>query len=475
MKYFFSFLWCIIPLVQVSSQTVNISEEIQLRNDYSYDILGLYDGRTFLFRNKIYKQEIQVFDSEMNMIREKEITLEDRKVNIVGVLDDTEFFSVIYSYRQRGDVYLMLQQFDGDLMPRDSAYVIKLFENQLLTPDFEFERSENRAYCLVYTTDRDNEMDVFVVNLQERQRVWENKFLLKNTNLRREFRKIIVSNQGDMHLMVEKNNFVSQLDEHVLEFYHFGPSFDEVNYYFFPLYDQISFDVSFRYDNLNRSIVVAGLYSEKNFGKANGAYMFNHDFSSDDPDITYISLNDKILLDLYGKNVNTDKGVADLEIQEILLRQDGGLMLITEIKKEYSRRPYYTERSYYGSSFNFQTDFHYEDLVVFSIHPDGQSHWNTVLHKRQYSHDDNAIYSSFFVFKTPSKIRLIYNDEISRENTVSEYVITGNGELIRNSLMSTEYQNLQLRFKDAKQVSSTQFIVPSQRQLKLNLVKVDYQ
>ena len=53
-------------------------------------------------------------------------------------------------------------------------------------------------------------------------------------------------------------------------------------------------------------------------------------------------------------------------------------------------------------------DYHYEDIVVISIHPDGQTHWKTILPKRQYSQDDNAIYSSFFLLKTPKSLRLLF-------------------------------------------------------------------
>ncbi len=475
MKYLI-YIFLLFFVSSAKAQTVSVSDEIILRNDFSYDILGLYDERTLLFRNKIYKQEIQVFDPEMNMIREKEITLEDRKSNVIGVLGSEEFFSIIYNYRKKGDVFVMMKQFDGDLTPIDSNVVIKVFESQLLTPSFEFERSENRRYGLVYTTDRDNELDVMVIDIDNQRLLWENKFVFTGTNLRRDFRNITVSDEGEMFLMLEKNNLASRMDEHVIEYYKYGKGYQSALSSFVPLPNMISFDINFKYDNVNKSISTVGLYSDKNFSRTNGVYLMRHKFSSDRAtEPTIINFPEDMLLDIYGKNVGGDRGIADLEIQDILLRQDGGIMLIAEIKKEYSRRPYYTERTYYGSNYNYQTDFHYEDLVVFSIHPDGTNHWNTVLHKRQYSHDDNAIYSSFFVFKTPSKIRLVYNDEISRENTVSEYVIRGNGELIRNSLMSTEYQNLQLRFRDAVQVSSTEFIVPSQRQLKLNLVKVDYQ
>ena len=45
------------------------------------------------------------------------------------------------------------------------------------------------------------------------------------------------------------------------------------------------------------------------------------------------------------------------------------------------------------------------------MHPDGSNHWEKVLHKKQYSQDDDAAYSSYFLLKTPTALRVIFNDE----------------------------------------------------------------
>ena len=113
-------------------------------------------------------------------------------------------------------------------------------------------------------------------------------------------------------------------------------------------------------------------------------------------------------------------------------------------------------------------------MFVISIHPDGKTHWKTILHKKQYSQDDDGIYSSFFLFKTPSNLRFLFNDEIRYENTVSEYVLNGVGAYERKSLLSTANLDLRLRFRDAMQVSAQELIVPSERRNRLRLVKLQY-
>jgi len=112
--------------------------------------------------------------------------------------------------------------------------------------------------------------------------------------------------------------------------------------------------------------------------------------------------------------------------------------------------------------------------VIMALHPDGSEHWTEVLFKKQFSQDDGGIYASYYPFITPSRLRLIYNDEIKKENTVSEYVLNGIGEYKRESLFSTRYQNIKLRLMDALQISNNEILIPSQKNYNLSLVKISY-
>ena len=119
-------------------------------------------------------------------------------------------------------------------------------------------------------------------------------------------------------------------------------------------------------------------------------------------------------------------------------------------------------------------DYYIEDILVFDFDKSGDLSWSDVLHKKQFSQDDGAVYSSYFLMKNPSSVRLVYNDDIKQETTVSEYVLSPSGNSERNSLFTTDYQGLQLRFRDGVQVSSNEILVPSERQGKIRVVKLSY-
>ena len=76
--------------------------------------------------------------------------------------------------------------------------------------------------------------------------------------------------------------------------------------------------------------------------------------------------------------------------------------------------------------------------------------------------------------KTPSAIRFLFNDEVERSTTVSEFVLNGAGEGERHAIMNTQGQDLMLRFHDATQTGANEIIVPSDDKRRVRLVKIQY-
>jgi hypothetical protein len=126
------------------------------------------------------------------------------------------------------------------------------------------------------------------------------------------------------------------------------------------------------------------------------------------------------------------------------------------------------------NSANRQAEYHYDDIILVSVAPDGTTDWKEVLYKRQYSRDDGGDQSSFFIMKSPEFLRFIYNDEIKPNNSISEYVLLRDGENKRNSVLDTDGYGVRLMFRNSLQVNSNEVIVPSIRKRVLRLVRIRY-
>jgi hypothetical protein len=303
--------------------------------------------------------------------------------------------------------------------------------------------------------------------------LWEARLAPDGFEYNRDFQQMLIDNDGNMFCILSKDN--RKAGNHHYEVFVQGPATSHIPQRLeIRMGDKLTFDARFALDQLNQQLIGGGLYAQENIGRAMGTFYLRLPLSNPNGGILeFAEMSDDLVLTLMGKNFNAkNRGLTETVAREIILRKDGGILLICERQRIYERNISAGRFDRFGG--RFIVDYYLDDLLVTSYNPDGSIHWQQVLHKKQYSQDDYAMYSSYFLMKTPVSLRLIFNDDIKHENTVSEYVISATSHIDRNSVMSTEKQKLRLRFRDAVQISAHELIVPSERRSRLNLVRITY-
>jgi hypothetical protein len=458
------------PAIMGRSQVITISEELPLRNDYSYTILGWVYDDLLLFRDRGHEYFVQAFDKDLHVKWEREIYLGDKRSEIIGLVAHDDRFHLIFAQREKGDYIIYDRSYAHDLSPIDSA-VIDTISNIFLSPRMVIKESEDENKIVLYR-EENNTLSLIGYDLQTRQRLWNHDIKLSGTNLERDYSNLRVSNSGEFYLTMEPDRFMQKVQS--LEVFSSAPGVKEVMRETISFGESVVYDFHATYDNVGKRLILSGLYSEKFTGRATGFY-----FAEYNPglvtDLHLLPIDEALLAEVHGKDVSIERGLSDFNVQEVALRADGGAVIIAELNKEFSRRSSLPMRRDNGSfTRGGWVDYYYEDLILFALNPDGTEHWKEVLRKRQYSQDDDAMYSSFFLFKTPARLRFLFNDEIKQENTVGGYEVTGTGHVERKTVFNTDYQRLKLRFKDGLQLAYNECIVPSERNNRLSLVRIVY-
>jgi hypothetical protein len=453
------------------SQAITISEEIPLRNDYVYNIMGWVDHDLLLFRDRGHQFFVQAFDEDLHLKWEREIYLGERKADVIGIVTHPDRFHLFYGMREKGDYYIHHRSYAHDLSLIDTS-VLENISDVFITPHIQIKISEDESKVLLYQDDNSG-LRLISYDLMKSKVLWSNEVKLAGSNLLRDFRSIAVCNSGDFFLVLEPDRFLQKVQS--LEVFCTVPGDDKIMRETITLGDVQVYDYFPVYDNINKNLVITGLYSDRNSTRALGFYYIRYQ-----PGLKYqvnlLPFDESLLAEVHGRDVAATRGLSDFNVQQVALRQDGGAVIIAELNKEFSRRSSLPMRRDNGTfSRSGWVDYYYEDLILFAVHPDGTEHWKEVLRKRQYSQDDDAIYSSFFLFRTPARLRFLFNDEIKQENTVGGYEVTGTGYVERKTVFNTDYQRLKLRFKDGIQVANNECIVPSERNSKLNLVRIVYE
>jgi hypothetical protein len=471
-KFFLTGFFALIASF-LAAQIITVSDEINLKTEYLYDILGKVGDHILVVRDGVNEFDVHAYNEKMgtSWIAEKE--LDSRRSRIISIVPREDKFYVIYSDEWRDTLVIKVREYNEKAQDTHTNTIVTI-KKGLIRPKFRFVKSEDKNIFLMTEVENEKILGAFAYDLDNRVLLWEANFDFGNVNFREEYRKTVLSDDGTMYILFERDNFRFKKEEHTMEIFRFDQYSKTFTQTSIPLPEFVTYDAFFKYDNFNKKLLIIGLYSDKNTGNTDGLYHIMLDANNlTNYQISTLSYDEELVVDFHGKYNPKRESLYNLDVQDLVLREDGGVLLLAEENKEYERLAYGGRRDYYGST-RFSVDYYYEDLVLIAIHNDGTSHWQKLLPKRQYSNDDEAAFSSYFLFKNPSYLRILYNDEIRNDNTVSEYILNGAGDITRRSLMSTDNQKLKLQIKNAVQISANELVVPSVRGKKLKLVRLTY-
>lgn len=454
------------------SQSALVSDPIFIRSDYGYELIGRLRDRILIFRDRYDDFVVQAFDNQMQLSWSKDLhDLDRRGMRVLGVIPGRNDFSVVYQMRRRGHTLLRVHKYDPAANLIDSMQVKDYGERLFNTPVLDLLRSDDRNCVVVYNSAQRDHIEATCFLLDKMQVLWDTIATVDDASDIFEDRRpeIALSNDGAFFWVTEKNNRRGKMDKHLLDILKFEAHSLQRNRV--PLGSYLTVDSKFTFDNQNKRLCAAGLWSDRGRERANGAFYLSTVPGTDSALVLrYDAFDEKFLSILRQKDVGEDaRGIADAEVRQMLLRQDGGLILFVERNHEIQRGSS-AGRGFFRDGMRMIVDYYYDDVLVLAFQPDGQMQWKTVLHKKQYSQDDEGTFSSYFLMRNPDRVRLLFNDEVKYENTCSEYVLSAVGEFDRNSLLNTVNQNLRLRFRDALQMNATECLVPSELRGRLKLV-----
>lgn len=461
------------------AQVITVSDELTMRTDTDYSLVGKLGGQVLLLQNRDTKHLLTAYDRNMRQSWEKELELRGRNVRVLEALpkQDGTGFHLIYLFRKKGHNFLQVDLYNpaGNLQDSTTLVDFGVFTS---APDDEIYHSEDDTKMLLLVSEQSTKVRCIGIDLAELVMLYDRMLEPKKFYFGDDFMQAEIANDGQAFFVIERDNFRSKKKEHLYEVIRINPGEQvaentiEVN-----LGDSLTYDIFFRYDNSNEKLVAGGLYTTRDFTRAEGYFFINSlpTATSVVPAFTPFPL--ALIKNVEGKRFNKkNPGIDELSVRDIVLRRDGGGLIITERNRQLERRSNASRMQVSGSyGIRPLVDYHYDEMVVFSVHPDGKPHWSNILHKKQYSQDDGGVFSSYLLMQNPRSLRFLFNDEIRFENTVSEYVVNGRGEFDRNSLFHTRDLDLRLRFRDGIQVAANEVILPSEHRNKLRLVKMTYE
>ena len=457
-----------LPLFLIA-QEITVSEEVPINNTGSYEIIGTIGGVTLVFTAQNYTYKIKGLDQNLQLSFEKKLELDRRKADILTVGKVNKHVVVVYTYQRKSNTYVKAHKYDKAANLVDSM-LIKNYGYVLPVPKFGAVDSEDRSKLLLFYIEQRETLRALAFDMANFGTLWEESTLMveKGKSLE-DWPELHVANNSDMLVLYRRNNFRSKRKPHHIEMNHYIAQQKELRSYFIDMEGKLSVDIDFRIDNKNNTLIGSGLYGDLSKVRAKGFLYMNVPLDyQDNHRLVFHEFSPALLSNLLDKKVKNNKGYAEIAIAETVLRRDGGVLTVLE---------------YDSRSFAVQSDRNaipndervFGSLYAISIHPDGKVHWDVLLQKKQKGGLDRSYLGSFFLYRSPSALRILYNDDLKFYSQVNEYVVNGIGDFKRNSILNTRDLDIRLSFREALQVSSRTFLVPSVSPNRLKLVRFEYE
>lgn len=473
---------CIFSLVFFLSQAswaqiATISDEIQIRSDEDFEIIGQVEKQLFVLKDMSEGAKIYSFNPYMKLNWENNIQCEKKHFKVLGTIARPDYLGVIIQYKMKGNNLIQFQKIDEAGAIIDSM-IVKNYGRRAFSPRPMIVRSADKSKFVLFNDKEDDIMEATSFDTKRMQVLWDETLRTNVLSLRNELYQMIVDNKGSFYAVMYKEYPRSQRDKNKFTIFQLGvanKSITEVS-----MKSNFLYDVFFDYDNLNGNIVAAGLYDDRKPYRASGCFYLK--VNPDDKEnaiINFEKFPNQLMTTIRGKESDENDNFSEAYVNDLILKSDGGVVMIVERFKKLSQSFATTlPRTIQGQSrtttSSLQAEFHYDDIIIVNLDPEGKSDWKDVLYKRQFSRDDNGRLSSFFIMKTPKMVRFVYNDEIKNNNKISEYNLLRTGENERNAVLDTEGYNISLMFKNGIQTAKNEIIVPSLERRSLKLVRIRY-
>jgi hypothetical protein len=449
-------------------QKVTISVPVTSRNDVSIEMINIKE-KPLLLRVRNESLIINVFNEDLSNMNEKEVFFEKKNFEIIATSYNDNKLLIFYKYVQKNEQILRSVHFDknGNKIDSTELYRFSSFSDH---NDLKSVQSDDKSKMLIFRKLDTDEIDFLLFDNFNFKIVFRKKIKFKDLNIDNDFKKIAVSDEGQVYVLFQKIPGLFNKNQNKLLLY----NIDQETTLTKDLLVDFYFDsFKFVYDNVNDNIVVSGVRSKLFQSKFEGTFFIKLDKNLNIKLLKNSNFSHDLLQHYYSKkNSKAKKYINNIKVKDLILRNDGGFVLLLESVEIITQQSNIEARrlsaSYVGS-----TDNIYGEVIAISFHDDGTEFWNQVISKEQTSTNDRGIYSSFGMMKNPGNLRIIYNDEIKDETQVVMYSLNPLGSLKRLSLFNTEMYELNLMLRESLQISADKILIPSLSNDKIKLVLLD--
>lgn len=246
----------------------------------------------------------------------------------------------------------------------------------------------------------------------------------------------------------------------------------------FPLNGMFAASSYMKMDNVNNRIYIGGFYSDKKNGNYEGVL-----FGYYDVNLKSIQNQKMILFDPQLRAATGDKNKKrafnDFVVRQLIVRNDGGFVLISEDYYVTIRNATYAPGWGYYSMYYYGPyttpsvrEYNYNDIMALAYNAEGVREWQSFVRKSQYSQEDGGMFSSYAFLNTGGSLGFLYNDYNTNRSRIQLATIDENGQIAMRSMAAEGNSDPDWLPRSGKQVAAREIVIPCLRKRQICFAKI---
>ncbi|MGB0838697.1 MAG: hypothetical protein ACPGXL_01085 [Chitinophagales bacterium] len=463
-------IWITGFLVQAQDLTISMPQKVPTKVS-EYEIIGK-TNEGILVRKWGYKyNELEAYGLyDLKVKWTKEMEFEDKKAKVIEIIPYASEILIFYTVKNKRITSLYARRSTPDLRYLGKDVLLDTIEQTFGGQGFDYfvEKSLNKEHVSIlrYNYDFSGLRSINgIVFDKELATIHRQSFGIEE---KAEVKTTFLTNEGKLYIAIVKNERPTTSNKQqfdIVNLVEYNPQTDKKNMVVINKSEEFYLnDIKIKPDNKNQHIVLAGFYAEKQrTDVSNGYFYIFVDMKTKMVSQQYFNhFSDHIFPKINANNrLVKNKRVYNLEVKDLLLRNDGGALLVGETyhtAEQNATRS--TFDSYYSRQERQLLSHYHEDIVLLSINPDGSLLWDNVLKKKQFSEDDDGYFASFGIFNGSQNLNLIFNEEVSYRTNVNSYVLTSSGDYKVANLLNVREYSMMMAPRYGKQLSRQEILIP---------------
>lgn len=242
-----------------------------------------------------------------------------------------------------------------------------------------------------------------------------------------------------------------------------------------PLRDRYASRVYIKIDNVNGRVYLGGFYSEKKNGNFDGVLYAYYNMGDREWQSQRMIPFDAQIAGATGER-NTARAFNDFNIKQLIIKNDGGFVMVSE-------ESYVTNRSTFSPGFGYYSwyypsmgqnirEYYFNDILALSYNWEGQRDWFSFVRKQQYSQEDGGRFSSYAFLNSGATLGFLFNDYDVKNSRIQLATVDESGKSDMRSFTAEGNDNPDWLPRYGKQVSAREIVVPCFRKKQICFAKV---